>query len=324
MSGPLKPWEGRPLEQALASMVENAGYCRFGVAAKENQADIVILLESNQYKDWRYLKLLASEETFCRRPNDCFTLNYEDDAVGFLPGLYAGLPDERFDVVRHRASCYLLPPNLLVEDFAVKRDVTPAWLLSFRGASSYHLREQIFSKADEWLHLGPICRMNRWFDHTEEEKRIYFQEILNSKFVLCPRGIAPTSHRLFEVMQMGRVPVILADAWMPPEGPDWSSFSIRISESRLSDVPEILASRVNEWSEMAENARSAWETFFSPEKKIVHALRLIEDIGNRRPHGYSEKEVFSEWFSMRRQWTMGWTIPQRGVRYLKRLSGWYR
>jgi hypothetical protein len=39
----------------------------------------------------------------------------------------------------------------------------------------------------------------------------------------CPAGIGPATYRLFEAMELGRVPVILSDEWVPRKGLDGMS-----------------------------------------------------------------------------------------------------
>jgi len=63
----------------------------------------------------------------------------------------------------------------------------------------------------------------------------YAKAILNSQFVLCPAGWGPATYRLFETMEMGRVPVTLSDEWVPPPGPRWDEFSIALAMSNPAD-----------------------------------------------------------------------------------------
>lgn len=45
----------------------------------------------------------------------------------------------------------------------------------------------------------------------EKLRKYYLQDINDSKFVLCPRGYGLNSVRFFEVMKMGRIPVLISD-----------------------------------------------------------------------------------------------------------------
>ena len=85
--------------------------------------------------------------------------------------------------------------------------------------------------------------------------RRYAELTKASKFVLCPRGLSVSSIRLFETMRMGRAPVILSDEWVPPAGPRWEKFSIRINEKQFARIPTLLEQRESEAVAMGEIAR---------------------------------------------------------------------
>jgi hypothetical protein len=299
-------------------MLAAAGHPRYVTVAKPAEADVIIMVESCEFKNWRYLTVLAADPDFRERPSDCFTLNYDFAASGILPGCYSGLPAERFDRRRHRATCYLHPLDERVECFFGK-SVECKYLVSFRGAASHPVRDGIFSQASAWRELGPITRMARWFDHTDEEKETFFQEITESRFVICPRGLAPSSYRLFEVMQLGRVPIIISDAWVPPDGPAWPAFSIRLAESKLDLIPSLIKERLPEAEEMGRRARREWEKWFSSQRRMVVAAAAIEDLILSRPENYDEHREFHQWRTLPRHWAMGWTIPQRAARRLRKL-----
>jgi Exostosin family len=93
----------------------------------------------------------------------------------------------------------------------------------------------------------------------------YARTLSDSIFVLCPRGYAPSSYRLFEAMRAGRPPVIIADEWVPPVGPEWERFAIFVPEASVERIPAILAQYVADAERMGAEARHAWEQWFSPE-----------------------------------------------------------
>jgi probable glucuronoxylan glucuronosyltransferase IRX7 len=70
----------------------------------------------------------------------------------------------------------------------------------------------------------------------------YVEEVLSSKFCLCPRGFAPWSRRLFDAVQLGCIPVIIADGIELPyeEFLDYTSFSVKIAEVEVSKLKQIL------------------------------------------------------------------------------------
>lgn len=309
-----RPWEGSSFAKHFATELKEAVHPSYSVVKKPDDADVIVLVESVQFKGQRYLKLLQNEPLLQSRPNDCFTINYDDDALGILPGLYAGLPVPKFNSARHRATGYLYPAPFPGDQIlAESADVESRYLFSFRGAASHPVRNAIFARSELWQEFGPIVRMERWFNHTDEERFGYGREILESRFVLCPRGISPVTHRLFEVMQLGRVPVIQADSWVPPQGPTWDSFSIRVEESETERIPEILTERFRDAEAMGRRARVEWERWFSPERRMVVAASAIDDLRLNRPANHREEEELRKWQSVRRHWEMGWTIPQRAL-----------
>ena len=127
-----------------------------------------------------------------------------------------------------------------------------------------------------------------------------------SKFVLCPRGLGTSSNRLYEVMQLGRVPVILSDDWDEPGGIPWATFSIRVSESRVAQLRAILERHAPVAAEMGARALSAWHEFCEPGPALLrNLLAAIEDISNVRPGDWDEALVHTRWTSTRFLWANG-------------------
>ena len=88
----------------------------------------------------------------------------------------------------------------------------------------------------------------------------YALALENSKFILCPKGLGPSSWRIYEAMKAGRVPVIISDKWIPPVGIDWNSFSLRVPETETNNIPAILRSIEQQAPEMGSIARSQFHS----------------------------------------------------------------
>ena len=111
-------------------------------------------------------------------------------------------------------------------------------------------------------------------DERYDEYHRYFAAVLrDSQFILCPRGAGAATPRFFETMKAGRVLVILSDTWVPPEGPRWPSFSLRIPERDVDLVPHVLERHQAHAAGMGKLAREEWERWFS-ESVCFH--RLVE------------------------------------------------
>jgi hypothetical protein len=102
-------------------------------------------------------------------------------------------------------------------------------------------------------------------NYSHNDKMRYGNIIARSKFVLCPRGHACSSWRLFETMKAGRVPVIISDQWVPPVGPAWERFSIRVRQKHVAQIPAIIERYEPQAEMMGRLARTAWEEWFSAE-----------------------------------------------------------
>jgi hypothetical protein len=117
-----------------------------------------------------------------------------------------------------------------------------------------------------------------------EEKANYEKEyvelLMESNFILCPRGIGPCTYRLFESMQLGRAPVIIADDWQEIPNIPWSTFSIRVPEAEVDQIAYILRERSADARSLGLTARRVWEEAFAPSAALkvlaTAALELVQ------------------------------------------------
>lgn len=298
-AGPAQSWEGPALLGAVLRMFAPgppAGWGEsYALAAAADEADLVIFLESNYFKTRKYADLLRGMDAVRRWPEKCFTINTDDAPLPFLPGAYTSLPARWLDERRAQASCYLTgSPNPYCAEYAARRETVPEWLFSFRGARSAPVRERLLAQGERLTRGVPamIQASPGWFNHSEEEMRTYLDDILRSHFVICPRGQGTATHRVFEVMQLGRVPVILSDEWTPPHGPDWAACSIRIRERAVASLRQRILEREPAAAAMARAARETWERWFSPERRlwiILDALCALRR-GRRAPESDFQRQ----------------------------------
>jgi hypothetical protein len=71
--------------------------------------------------------------------------------------------------------------------------------------------------------------------------RKYNKVLLNSRYSLCPSGSGPNSIRLWESLACGAIPVLLADTLELPSHELWDRAIVRVRESDVGRVPEILS-----------------------------------------------------------------------------------
>lgn len=124
-----------------------------------------------------------------------------------------------------------------------------------------------------------------------ERRRRYLELCSQSLTVLCPEGDGTNSIRFFEVLSLGRLPVLVSDCPLPFEDRiDYDRFVIRISPSDTSRAGTILHNWLvtvdsEELLQRCRTARLVWEEWFSP-KAMPRAVtrQLLRHMLHRRHH----------------------------------------
>jgi hypothetical protein len=268
------------------------------VTTDPETADLIIFAES--YGAGWYFKGVRGH-SFVREYRDkCFLFCANPFVIPLLPGIYTGV-EQRWSSSRIRAGFYLGVTKNEFTTYARPVHDLP-YLFSFMGS----IRN---APVRQWL--ATLVHPRSFFqDTTEEFERVLHREMDQrerldyyrryveltkvSKFVLCPRGLSASSIRVFETMQMGRVPVILSDGWVAPAGPAWDNFAIRVREQDFAQIPRILEEREPEAVEMGQLARREWEEWFSDEVVFHRAVESCLDIKKRRriPEGLARWPVY--------------------------------
>lgn len=281
------------------------------------QSDLIIIFEHWSFKLWDHKDTLRDCSLLRGFIEKVFTINYDDHGRGYLPGCYTSLTTRNFDPHLHRACSYPKTYNQFAdqtgrESIAATR--SSSLLFSFCGTSDSHPVRRAILRELSGCEAGKIEYVDQTFhQHTDAQKLKFAQQILDSSFVLCPRGWSPTTYRLFEVMALGRCPVIISDEWVSIDGIEWEECSVRIDESDIPRIPDILSRRSADAETLGANARRVWEQFFSLERRNKYYLDSIRDLykRSREKAPASFDELYSRWSSWRFYWSNGWTIPQR-------------
>ncbi len=262
------PDHRRPLE----ALEESAAADKFHVhhlTADAAAADVIIFVE-NYGAGWHFERVRAHPLTK-RYREKCFIVSSNTYVIPFLPGLYTAI-GRRWASRRDAAGFYL---GQTVNEFLTYTPPTDdlPFLFSFMGSTRTaaarraiarlsHPRGFFRDTAEDYERaLHRQMRASEWKDYY----RRYAEQIRASKFVLCPRGLSVSSLRLFETMEMGRVPVIISDDWREPTGPCWEEFSLRVAEKDVALIPRLLEEREAEAVAMGEKARAEWQDWFSKE-----------------------------------------------------------
>ncbi len=289
-------------------------------ASSPADADAIVIHEAASFKEWRYIKTLLAEPVIGKYPHKVYTINVEDGATGLLRGIYCALPRNRMAPGVHKSVPYALTPNEFILTGADQPHPPARYLATWRGnpKSRVKLRGRLLALYGGSSQLL-VESTGSWMNHGPDEKRHYVDLMQSGHFALCPAGWADATFRVYESMTLGIAPVLIADQYVPPDGPDWERLSIRVAEKDLPELEQRLRERLPEAVELGRRAREAWLQYFSPDKTMAYyADALLDCIRSGQGKGSPAEEV-QRWRSWKTYWSNEWTLPQRVKIKLRRL-----
>jgi len=247
----------------------------------------VIIFEND---DRRYI--LKSSE-YLTWPQKCIVISETDLPTYFLPACYCANKKCLLSSKRAKTISYFLYRRAHQHPYIkpTKLKDKPVFLYSFVGGSTSWLRKRLFKlvKSSNDAYISATNEYENWnFSDSylvvkRSIQKAYAETLENSIFILCPRGTASSSNRVFEVMEAGRIPVILSDSWVPIDSLPWSEFSIAIREKELCFVDRIIRQNQLHAQELANNARRVWEKYLAPPndlKLLYEQIKLIQQERN--------------------------------------------
>ncbi|KAA3439591.1 exostosin family protein [Rufibacter hautae] len=272
-------------------------------------ADALIIQEKESYKDFRYIKSLQKDAFINEFASKVYTINRDDCATGLLRGLYTSLPKARFDPAIHASVPYMEYPNKLIFSQNLV-DEPPFFLASWRGnTKSNKIRSELIKSLKSNPELQ-IEATDSWLNHQKEEKERYIQLIRHAKFSLCPAGWAPVSFRIYESMALGRCPVIIADEFVPPPGPNWNEFALFYPQNKTDQLYSFLKEHEGSYSRLGQAAYQYWKEYFSPDVVAGYLANSLLKLLFTAPETTRQHEI-KRWNSFQVHWTNHWTLPQR-------------
>lgn len=219
------------------------------------------------------------------------TMGYSemDDFVLYVPGVYCSAATEGVIKLRRAQSNIYFSRYGSSTNPEVRHrpDEAKHFLFCFRGRKDCRVRRDIiehpYNRPDvDVLETTGFMHWNTGIVGNRQSQKDYADALAHSHFALCPRGMGFGSIRLFEVMEMGVAPVLLADRYALPPGPDWESFLLKIPEREFARLPEILERHLPESAERGRRARLAWEQFFAPEVAFNQVVDQLIEIRRQR------------------------------------------
>lgn len=242
-------------------------------------ADLVLFTQCHMV-DWR---LRAIRESAVARAHWKKVMVYDERDRPWLsfPGVYVSATRASFDARRQRAWSYVR-----VEPVPAEPVSEPDLLFSFVGSSTAECRARLFELRHPEAVVEEVRDFMYWDAGDERSQRLrrrFAGVLARSRFVLCPRGRGTSSIRLYETLAAGRVPVIVSDGWIEPEGPDWDACSVRVGESEIDRLPEVLEERDQDWEAMSRAATATYRDFFCDEVAFHRIIETAGDLGRLRP-----------------------------------------
>lgn len=162
--------------------------------------------------------------------------------------------------------------------------------LHARKRGIYFRREALnILKKDPRIETRFIIRTAFFHQEKQDPKRMrqeYLDNMQNADFVLCPKGDGNYSIRFFEVLSLGRIPILIdTDMALPLEKElDYSKFILRIPHTELHTLPDRVVALYNslsdeEFKAMQQAARDAYVQYLRQDRFYSRAFALLKAKG---------------------------------------------
>ena len=149
------------------------------------------------------------------------------------------------------------------------------YLASFIGSITHPIRNKLYNLHKNNKNIHFQCK--QWESNVSNQSlEIFLQTTSESYFGLAPRGYGKTSYRLYEIMQIGAVPVYISDQfWLPWKNEiDWNEICILFDENNIDFFDIRLKKEIysGEYSKKIEKIKEIYDAYFtikSVTKKII-------------------------------------------------------
>jgi hypothetical protein len=135
-----------------------------------------------------------------------------------------------------------------------------------RVKTNFILRPSFFGAAMHWGHVNQVITSHWHGDDVLRVRHEFVQNMIDSDYVVCARGGGNFSHRFYETLMFGRIPIFIdTDCVLPfHDAIDWKRYGIWIEESQLDLLPARVAEfheRISpgEFIELQRACRQLWE-----------------------------------------------------------------
>lgn len=149
---------------------------------------------------------------------------------------------------------------------------------SFVGSLTHNIRAKLFTT---YKHnkLFYFSNPHQW---SQTVKPNFLHQFLNitsqSVFALAPRGYGLSSFRLYEILQLGAIPVYISDKhWLPFTNEiDWNEFCVLLTDDDIPYLENILKSiPESRQQQMLDKGKEVYENYFTMEKVCEQILKRL-------------------------------------------------
>jgi hypothetical protein len=158
-----------------------------------------------------------------------FGVNKQASRVNGLP---LGITNDTDESELHRIYGNV---DVMVEVASEPRSIKNLVYMNFSVGTYPSVRQHVWDlfKEKSWVTVGqPV--------NTLDGRRDFLREVRNHRFVLCPRGNGIDTHRLWETLYMGSIPVVIRDI----AHSDWTDLPILFIDSWEQVTEEFLNSQI--------------------------------------------------------------------------------
>ena len=274
------PWALSDL-QRLERIAKSYSSQDHRITTDPKEADVILFCGSGSI----YHSDIIRSDWFSNYIDKLMILDTSDSTIPLIPGLYASLQSD----FPYAGRFYGGYPYIRVIENASLANLAPMtgsepYLYSFVGnmLNAPHVRGAILALKDDRALLK---------DSSSGQKdgfADYASTLEQSFFILCPKGLCSSSWRIYEAMKAGRIPVVISDQWVPPKGFMWESFSIRIPEAEVCNLPDILRSYEHLVFEMGAQAKHEFESHLGLDTAFGWICDNLKNIKSHMNKGYDQ------------------------------------
>jgi hypothetical protein len=305
-------WEEPWLPEIIARLRNSTHEHDFDLVDSVAEADLQVFFESGDNDT-----VSPTQGEYLRGGIPAACVNYLDVPYGFLPGVYTSLARHRFDPAIHRSLPSWSFPNVLIDGAEPSSPDHADLLFSFLGnpdSNQVRLRliRTLGGETGRWDVRAAGCTYDTLHRSDFES---YIALVHRSRFVLCPAGYAAYSHRIIETLALGRVPVVIADDWVPFSIAEEGYF-VRIKERDIAGIPELLARL--DYRMYHRRALAVYHKYFRREVRLSVILNQIVALYRANPRPFQPDAIQDRWNSLPFQ---TWQVLRSTKRRLGRVKG---